>query len=144
MQLTHTSPAEIEEITEDGRFGAFLCFSAEEYVMTAGAHVTYHIDIDESEIISAGALFYHSDAPMLTELVQDVIDLIECDAETAERYLSQSDDCGDAEKSWDIQRLTAEAARALGYRGVSMSDEQGTVYMIDMRGRAGELRTGRQ
>jgi hypothetical protein len=67
------------------------------------------------------------------------MDLLDCDSATAEDMLSQRDDCGDAELSWDIQALTAQAAKLLGYRGVSMPDEQGTCYMIDLLGHEGEL-----
>ncbi|MBQ3301672.1 MAG: hypothetical protein IJI03_12400 [Rudaea sp.] len=46
----------------------------------------------------------------------------------------------DADDSWDVQRYTARAAKVLGFRGVRVSDEQGTSYMIDMLGRERDLR----
>jgi len=139
MELFHTSPEEIKKITTDGRFGEFLFFAESEYVMTAGDHVVYKIDIKESDIIEAGSLFFHDDASKLDDLVREVMEILDCDEGTAEEMIAQNEDCGDAELSWDIQLITAKAAKALGYRGVSMSDEQGECYMIDMLGREGEL-----
>jgi hypothetical protein len=139
MELFHTSPTEITEINTFGRFGEFLCFADEPYSMSAGEVITYRIDIIESDIIEASRLFYHDDAEKLDGVVHKVMDLLDCDSATAEDMLSQRDDCGDAELSWDIQALTAQAAKLLGYRGVSMPDEQGTCYMIDLLGHEGEL-----
>lgn len=139
MELFHTSPEEVVKINRTGRFGEFLCFSAHEYVMTAGDHITYRISIDENDIIEASQLFYHEDAAKLDPIVAQVMSLADCDEDTAISYIEQKDDCGDAEISWDIQSLTAKAAKTLGFRGVSMRDEQGTVYMIDMLGRESDL-----
>lgn len=139
MELFHTSPAEITNINTFGRFGEFLCFSADVYTMSAGEVVTYKIEVDDTDIIESSSLFYHEGAEKLSPLVERVMELAGCDEDTAEDLLSQKDDCGDAELSWDIQALTAQAAKILGYRGVSMSDEQGTCYMIDMLGHEAEL-----
>lgn len=139
MELFHTSPSEITKINTFGRFGEFLCFSASVYTMSAGEVVTYKIDVADTDIIEASSLFYHEDAEKLSALVERVMELADCDEDAAEGLLSQKDDCGDAELSWDIQALTAQAAKLLGYRGVSMSDEQGTCYMIDMLGHETEL-----
>jgi len=139
MELFHSSPIEITEIDQSGRFGEFLCFAENEYVMTAGSYVTYKIGVPEDLIIEASRLFYHADASKLDGLVAKIMEMLGCDEETAEAMLSQKDDCGEAEMSWDIQAMTAQAAKILGYRGVSMRDEQGTCYMIDMLGREPEL-----
>lgn len=139
MELFHTSTSEITQITTTGRFGEFLCFSSNVYSMSAGGFLTYKLEIDESEIIEAGSLFYHENAAALSDIVARVMQLAGCDEDTAEELLSQRQDCGEAELSWDIQALTARAAKVLGFRGVSMRDEQGTCYMIDMLGRESEL-----
>ncbi|NYT25412.1 hypothetical protein H0A73_17565 [Alcaligenaceae bacterium] len=140
MQLFHTSPAEITSINGLGLFGSFLCFSENVYVMTAGEHVAYRLEIDEDDIIEAGQLFYHDDAEKLDGLVARVMDMLDCDeGEAIEQIEQRADFCGDADDSWEIQHISAQAARLLGYRGVSMQDEQGTVYMIDMMGRENEL-----
>ncbi|SEN65748.1 hypothetical protein [Halomonas caseinilytica] len=149
MQLIHTSPSEITEINSFGRFGEFLFFSEDEYVMTAGEHVTYSIEIDEDDIIEAGQLFYHDDAEKLDGLVQAVMDLTGCEEDTAEELIAQNEDVHSidcdiepedlAEASWDIQRIAGEAAVILGYRGVEMEDEQGTAYLINMKGREADL-----
>lgn len=148
MEIFHTSPVEISTVTIDGRFGEFLCFAADEYVMTAGDHVTYRIEVDENDIIRAGSLFYHEDAADLSGLVERVMQMVECDEDTAEELISQhidvfsldDIDASDAgELSWDIQAITAKAAKILGFRGVAMQDEQGICYMIDMLGHEAEL-----
>lgn len=149
MQLIHTSPAEITSITAHGRFGEFLFFSENEYLMTAGEHVTYTIDLDESEVIEAGEIFYHENASSLSALVAKVAEQFDIDEDTAESLIDESasiyeiesnvdaEDLADA--SWDIQRYTARAAKELGFRAVLVTDEQGSAYMIDMMGREAEL-----
>ena len=148
MEIFHTSPVEITAVTNHGRFGEFLCFAVGEYVMTAGDHVTYLLEVDESDIISAGSLFYHENAADLSGLVERVMEMVGCDEDTAEELISQridvfsldNIDASDAaELSWDIQAITAKAAKVLGFRGVAMQDEQGTCYMIDMLGHEAEL-----
>ncbi len=47
-------------------------------------------------------------------------------------------DLGDI--SWAIQKFAGMAAKALGYKGAQLTDEQGTSYLIDMKGREKELR----
>lgn len=141
MELFHTSPEPIKSIKSLGLFGSFLCFAPSEYVMTAAAkHYTYKIEIDDDEIIPASRLFYHEDAAKLDGFVQQVMNMLDCDEDEAIEQIEQRGDfCGDAEQSWEIQRITAEAAKALGFRGVSMSDEQGFMVMVDMLGKEGEL-----
>jgi len=149
MKLFHTSPAEITEIHSDGSFGEFLFFSADEYVMTTGDYVTYAIDIDEGDLIDAEQLFYHEGAEKLAPLVEQVVSMVGCDEDTAEELIAQTADVHGidcdidpedlAEVSWEIQRITGEAAVMLGFRGVAMNDEQGRAYLIHMAGRADEL-----
>lgn len=141
MQLIHTSPNPINEIHSNGRFGEFLFFSVnEEYVMTAGSHVTYHTDVSEDEIIRAERLFYHESAESLSPLVEQVMRMAGCDEDTAEELISQEIDIHSidtdfepedlAEISWDIQRIAGHAAVLLGFRAVSMNDEQGRSYLV--------------
>lgn len=141
MELFHTSGDEIKSINSDGLFGSFLCFSLNVYVMTGRDYLTYITEIDDSEIIDAAQLFYHDDAEKLDGLVARVMGMLDCDEDEAIEQIEQrAEYCGDADISWEIQHISAQAARLLGYRGVSMQDEQGTVYLIDMMGRENELR----
>ena len=148
MRLYHTSPNEISKINEAGRFGSFLFFSGHVYAMAAGDFVTYSLDIDEDEIIEASQLFYHEDAEKLRALVAELAALMDIDESTAEALIEESQSVYDldginmedaADLSWDVQHFTARAARVLGFRGVAVSDEQGTAYLIDMLGRENEL-----
>ena len=148
MELFHTSPKQITTITKNGRFGEFLFFSAHAYAMTAGDAIAYKIDLDDSQIIEAGQLFYHTDAGKLDALVAELADRLNVGAEEAEALIEESisvydidaveaEDAADA--SWDVQLFTARAARLLGFRAVQVQDEQGAAYMIDMEGREGDL-----
>ncbi|MCV4287849.1 hypothetical protein OH708_08025 [Pseudomonas capsici] len=148
MQLFHTSPAEIATINKNGRFGEFLFFSSTAYAMAVGEVVTYSVEMDDDSIIDAGSLFYHEDAEKLEGLVAELANRFEIDADTAEDLIAEKTSVYDidgiepedmADASWDVQRFTAKAAKILGFRGVAVSDEQGTAYMIDMLGREQDL-----
>lgn len=141
MDLFHTSAEKILEITQNGLFDEFLCFSASIYTMTAGDYIAYKIDIDEDQIISARGLFYHADAAKLDDLVADFAARYGVDADTAEEIISEREqlDSSNADELWDVQRYTARAAKLLGYRGVCGQDEQGSVYLIDMLGKESDL-----
>lgn len=149
MKLIHTSPSEIKTIDDFGRFGGFLFFSGSEYAMTAGSFFTYAIDLCEEDLIDAEQLFYHEDAAKLEGFVGEVMSMAGCDENTAEELISQRVDVSNidtdidpedlADISWDIQRITGEAAVALGFRGVAMDDEQGRAFLVAMNGRESEL-----
>lgn len=150
MKLIHTSPAAIAKINSFGRFGEFLFFVSGEYVMTAGDHIAYAIEVDDSDIIYAERLFFHEDADKLSGLVEKVIQMVGCDEYTAEELIAQREDVHGidtdiepedmADTSWDIQRIAGEAAVILGFRGVEMEDEQGRTYLINMAGHEAELK----
>jgi hypothetical protein len=105
------------------------------------------VDLDE-EFIRAGSIFYQESAvnnPELDEVVETVMEAFSVDEDTAEELISErinifdvkDDACAD--DSWLMQYFTAYAAKALGFRGVAISDEYGSSYMIDMLGRENEL-----
>ena len=143
MKLIHTSASEITEITSTGRFGSFLFFSTQEYVTTAAEqHIVYSIEIEESSIIEASQLFYAENAALLDSMIDRVANQFGVDSDVAESLIEGSVDITDIESnvdvedlgeaSWDIQKYTADAAKILGFNCVSVRDEQGTAYMIDM------------
>lgn len=134
MQLFHTSHEQITSINKSGRFGEFLFFSSRVYQMCACDAVVHSIEIDEDHIIEAGSLFYHEDAAKLEGLVETFCNRFDVDADTAEEIISERQqlDYVDADDLWDVQHYTAKAAKILGFRGVRVTDEQGTAYMIDM------------
>ena len=148
MELFHTSSSKIEEITSNGRFGEFLFFSSRVYTMTAATPVVYRLELDESEVIEASQLFYHDDAAKLDGLVAELADRLSIDEDEAAALIDESKSVYDidsietedaADASWDVQLFTARAAKALGFRAVKVTDEQGAAYMIDMLGRETEL-----
>lgn len=149
MKLLHTSPSEITEINSFGRFGEFLFFADEAYVMTAGDHMTYSIEVDEADIIEAGQLFYHDDAEKLSGLVAELAEKLNIEEDDAEALIDESKSIWDmdldiepedmADASWDVQLFTARAAQTLGFRAVEVEDEQGISYMVSMMGREADL-----
>lgn len=146
LTLIHTSPVEIEKITDNGVFGSFLFFSSSEYSMVGNDYIAYEIEIDESDIIEAGQLFYSHSSDDVADIIAELADDFDVDLETAEGLIDGSvnywslDIETDADGAWALQHYTAKAARKLGYRGVQVEDEQGTAYMIDMLGRESELK----
>lgn len=141
MELFHTSHSEITSINQLGLYDEFLCFSSKTYVMTARSYVVYKIEIDEDQLITAGHLFYHEDADKLSELVAEFCRRFDVDEDTAEEIISERQqlDTDEADDLNAVQLFTARAAKLLGYRGCVMTDEQGSLYMIDMLGREAEL-----
>lgn len=149
MKLFHTSPAPITRVSRGGRFGSCLFFSCKPYSMSVGDVITYSIEIDDAELISARELFYHELAAELEPIVNEVAARCGVDAETAEKLIEgrvtmwdieTSVDADDvAEADYDVQHAAARCAVLLGYRGVSLLDEQGTSYLIDMFDRECEL-----
>jgi len=144
MKLLHTSPEEITNISLAGRFGEFLFFSHDEYVTTAGDYLTYAIELDDSSIIAAGELLDHENAELLNDLLGEVKEITRCNDEQAASLLTQESSLFDFpelclsdidELDWDIQRLTGEAGRTLGFRAVEALDEQGACYIVPMFGR---------
>jgi len=117
--------------------------------MTAGCHVTYSIELDIAEVIRAADLFFHDEAAKLVTLVAEASARFGISEHAAESLIDESqsiydidsnvepENLGDA--AWDVQGYTARAAKLLGFRAVSVSDEQGTAYMVDMLGREDEL-----
>lgn len=143
MTLFHTSPVAISAITRTGRFDEFLFFSSKVYVMTADKFVVHEIELDNDDIIEAGALFFREDSPIkLQPLVDQFCTRFNVDANTAEEIISEREQLvsSDADELWDVQLYTARAAKLLGFRAVKVSDEQGAAYMIDMLGHHAELR----
>ena len=115
------------------------------------SYIVHSIEIDvEREIIEASQLFYHEDAELLDEIVVELAARYDIDIDTAESLIDESINIYDiecnvedeelGEASWDIQGISARAAKLLGFRGVRVIDEQGSAYMIDMTGRESELK----
>jgi hypothetical protein len=142
ITVTHRSQEEIKAIRPDGRFDEFMFFTA--YSANCGGY-SYSVTLDESSIIDATSIFHHEEAALLDGLVERFCARFEVDTDDAEDIISERKqlrdfvDSADAEDDFDVQVFTARAAKMLGFRGVRVSDEFGTSYMIDMMGRESEL-----
>ena len=133
MKLFHTSPKEITEINRFGAFDDCLFFSVEPYSMSVGEVITYSIDAENMDFVNTSAL--HDD-----EIIAEISERFDIDAETAESLLDGSDsvwnhDFADAENDWYIQAKRGACAKKMGYDGCKDQDEQGSVYIIPMMGR---------
>jgi len=145
VRVYHTSSEKIKNITKSGRFGDCLFFSSEVYQMNNSAIYTYSIELKNA--IEVSRFFYDDNCDKLDSIVESIMNIVECDKETAENLLDESvnifniiDDCEIAsEYSWTIQGMQGEAARLLGYDSAESEDEQGTVYIVSMSGREKEL-----
>ena len=149
MKLFHTSPEKIEKISKfSGLFGEFLFFAGSPYSMSVGPVITYSIEINKEEILEQGALFFRTDGKEITDIIEETMDLFDVDEDTARDLLDETkntdhievDPSMNADLSWELQHLIAQAAQKLGYRGVEVLDEQGTSWMIAMHGKENDLK----
>lgn len=133
MKLFHTSHEATITPTAAGLFDEFLFFSSDVYVMTAGEHHVFTTEIDESKIIEAGSLWYQDNWEAARPFIEELMDRLSIDENDAMALLDESS-CLDemdldiepedvADESWNIQRLTAKSAKALGFIGVAVEDE---------------------
>lgn len=135
--MFHTSPEKITEgmINSTGIAGDCLFFSGSVYVMTASSkYFVYEADFD-----CVPAYELHDD-----EIIEEIADEFNVSIEVAEGLLDASEnewdyDC-DAEKSWWLQGKRGECAAKMGFDGCEDEDEQGTVYIVPMKGRESELK----
>lgn len=139
MQIFHTSPNEITKIDMFGQFGECLCFSNDVYQMSACETIVYSLEVEETDIVEANSFFYRDDCDKLESIIDEIMDLAECDKETAEELLSQNATHEDPEIDWRIQGFAGEAAKVLGYKAAEAQDEQGIVYIVPMLDRIQSL-----
>lgn len=135
--IYHTSPEEITKINEYGTFGESLFFSDEPYFMTQAANpVTYKMPLGKTIPVS------DLDDPAA---IRDIANYFDIDDEAAESVLDGSKSVWDldgnwgGEDDWWVQGKQGEAAKNMGYQGAKGIDEQGTVYIMPMKGREGDL-----
>lgn len=83
-------------------------------------------------------------------IIAEIAEYFSCDLEIAESLLDASEsewnqdfEC-DGEGSWWLQGKRGECAVKMGFDGCEDEDEQGTVYIIPMRGRERDLKLVRK
>jgi hypothetical protein len=142
----HTSPEEIKEPHEKGRFGKSIFFSSEPYYMTQKENSNlYSMDIPENDVIDASSFFYRDDYKKLDPIVKKLMKKFKIDEEAAQDLLSGHSSIYDladeienfdyenaAEDDWDIQKLAGEAAELLGFKGVNLKDETGISTLMNI------------
>ena len=136
--IYHTSPAVIAKPQKFGRFGEFVFFSSGVYTMTEVVNpVVYGIDESTLSIVEACSMAHIENFDVIcADIINDVAEMFDVDFDTAHDILTEKEsewnyDC-DAEKSWDRQKLTAKAAKLMGFDGVQVEDEQGAAYIISI------------
>lgn len=149
--LYHSSPDSKLKVTKSGRFGEFLFFGSSTGMGPGAGGHNYRIEVPKEEIIEASSLFFQEDASKLDGLVKKVMAQFSVDQEMAMGLIDQTVNVYDvadklgidiadiSDVSYDLQKMAAQAAQKLGYRGVEVPDEHGTSWMIDMLGKESEL-----
>ena len=143
MELYHTTSQATDVIHKSGAFRSGLFFSSE---AVHGDDIIYTIKLSETQIIDARSLFYQDNSDILcADIIRQVQNLCGCDEETAQNYLDESEsyqvvDIDSSEISWEIQQLTLECAKELGFSGVKVRDEHGCSYIVDID--SGEISWG--
>lgn len=133
MKLFHTSPKEITKIDRFGTFDDCLFFSVKPYSMSIVEVITYSIDAENMDFVSASQLYDE-------QIVAEIAERFEINEDAAESLLDGSDsvwnyDFADAENDWYVQAKRGECAKKMGFDGCLDEDEQGAVYIIPMLGR---------
>jgi len=145
-ELYHTSPQEIKELHDEGRFGKGIFFSDRPYYMTQAENPsTYNLNINEDELVDASHFPYHEDFEKLKPIIKKIMKKFGVSEEQAWDLLSENTDIYDlqdeingfsyedaGEYAWDLQRLAGEAADLLGYKGVNLKDETGISSLINI------------
>ena len=137
MKVYHTSPAEINKITQNGLFNDCLFFANEPYFMTQVKNpVVYSLQLNKEKIINVNELYDK-------DIIKDIALTLEVNEELAESFLDNSESVFDhnidSEFDWWLQAKQGECAKAMGYEAVRAEDEQGAVYIVPMLGRESDL-----
>lgn len=136
--MYHTSPNKIVKgsIHDHGIAGCCLFFSSEIYRMSAESTYIYEANFNCIE----------RSQPFDEEIIAQIADYFDVDTDTAEALLDGSKSewdldtfDTDGEDSWHLQGLRGQCAAKMGYDGCEDEDEQGTVYIVPMKGRESEL-----
>lgn len=138
--MYHTSPREITKINDYGIAGDCLFFSDEIYC-TSASPIIYIYEAN-FECIAVSQLYDE-------EIVKEIAERFKCSLDIANGLLDASEDEADhidcdtedyGELSWWLQGKQGECAKKMGYDGCRSIDEQGTVYIIPMKGREDDLK----
>lgn len=126
------------QITNDGLFGSFLFFTCAK--TTPFGVVDYEIDVDELNIARMFDLKYDVDYDVIKDVVASLAESIDVDEETAFDLIVEDKNWTefehlDGDDGWAIQRATCDCAKAAGFDGIELNDENGDVIAIDMMGR---------
>lgn len=133
--MYHTSPNQIiaGSINSFGIAGSCLFFSDNVYKMSDSATFIYEADFD---CVRVSQLYDE-------EIIADIADKFDVCEEVATELLDGSDSewnyGADADSSWWLQGKRGECAVKMGFDGCEDEDEQGTVYIVPMKGRESEL-----
>jgi len=135
----------LNNIHSNGVFGSGLFFAVDRETAESHGDAVVSIEIDEEKIIPAFSFFYREDYDKLEAIVAEIAKKAGVDTDTAEDLLSGHESLSkiqekfDGELDWEIQKMSLDAAKILGFDAVELEDEHGTVYLVEMMGRENEL-----
>lgn len=143
ITLYHGSIVGVDKIDPHyGVFGPNLFFSPEKDAALSHGEKLYQIDVSEDDIIDRSSLFYEEDVESkLSDILNEIAEDYGVDIDTAMGLLDESEHIQDVENTydgdigeadWELQVRAGEAAEKLGYKAISMEDEHGTSYMVNM------------
>lgn len=144
--LYHTSPNAIESINRFGLFGSGLCFASSPYQMSACDVLTYKLDAEGLNFLELSEIEWDDNAIEAAKYLESWCGEmgVSDGAEALEFLVNQN--CSDvfeefpdsievedyADFSFYMQKLALDLSVHLGFDGVSMRDEQGQLYLINM------------
>ena len=144
MKIFHTSPKKISRIEKTELFDDVLFFSDSLYYMNTESRFVYSLEIEESELLDVSSVFYDDNSDKIDDIIADLAEYADVDFETAQDLLDETqsivDYTNDCEDLWYIQKLQAQIAKKMGYKGAIAEDEQGTVYIIPCSDKFGDLK----
>lgn len=138
----HTSEVEITEIRDTELFGDVLFFADSVYRMNPAAKIVYAMEIADDEIWSQWELFRSRDEDVRSAIdraSKELAEVCEIDEETAEEWLTDSDAEFPCDHGWAVQKHLGKLAKYAEIACIKSRDEQGTVYIVPMSGKLGQL-----
>lgn len=126
------------QVNANGTFGSFLFFSSE----PAGfGEVTFELDVDLLDIARTFDIKYTDNYEAIADIVSTLADRLEINEDDAFELIVEDEQWVNVAPSFDaydqfaIQHASALCAKALGFDGVELTDENGGIVMVDMLGR---------
>ena len=123
--------------TEHPIFGNTVFLSNNEYGGLGGGKNVFNIDIDEKNIIEARSMPYQDNwmEGESKKIMEHFAKSNNLDIETVQGLVAEEIDTfdviPDGEFGWEVQSLTSQVGKAMGFDAVLGTDENGAVWMME-------------